>query len=170
MLSTSFRGVVAHGVDWGGHLPVFTLATFVLGLMRIRWVFTGERCIGKLWSKIRRMRLICYSTGIQKLKGFQRQGGLVPCSPTRGCPPWPRWGVRPRPPYRLALRHVCLPHIFRPADAPDQLRQQCVVSSTVRQWLVSVDPQNSRGTIRNSILSRVNISAVKSELRVATSE
>ena len=35
-------------------------------------------------------------------------GGFAPSTLTRGSAPRPRWGIRPRPPFRLALRELAM--------------------------------------------------------------
>jgi len=52
-------------------------------------------------------------------KNLSASGGLRPSDPlTRGSAPGPRWGLCPRPPYRLALRARHVPLTFKLLPPP----------------------------------------------------
>jgi len=93
---------------------------------RGRYLQFFESCITNTWNlgslqNAENEANLLLPLGIQKLKGFQLQGGFAPWPSDQGLCPWTPLGAQPPDPrYRPALhaRHVCPPHIFWPGDAP----------------------------------------------------
>jgi len=97
----------------------FSVDTQYCPCHRGRYLQFFDRCITNTWGlgslqNTENEANFLLPLGIQKLKGFQLQGGFAPN-------PWPgaltldpTGGSAPHPHYKLALRahHVCPPHIF----------------------------------------------------------